>query len=150
MSVERATALNQRLEQDAGEIGLEWSLADAQPTNTFDAHRVIAFAAMLGRQDEMLERLFRAYFSEGRLVSDHDTLDELALEVGVAGADEVLSGPKFADEVRRDEEVAAGLGLTSVPTLSFNGRVHVSGTRGRDAMLQELKGSWSEGSRELV
>lgn len=106
MPVERATALNQRVHDRARELGMEWSLDSAQPTNTFDAHRVIALAATQDLQVEMLERLFRAYFSEGLLVSDRATLATLAAEVRVAGVGEMLASSVFADAVRHDEHLA--------------------------------------------
>ena len=143
MSLERAAALNQRVQDSARDLGMEWSLATAQPTNTFDAHRVIAHAATHGRQEEMLERLFRAYFSEGLDISDHDTLATLSREVGVLGADEALVSNKFADDVRRDENLAAKIGITGVPALILNGRVHLSGAQGAPAMLQALREAWS-------
>jgi len=125
---------------------MEWSLADAQPTNTFDAHRVIAMANTQGRQEQMLGRLFRAYFSEGRVVSDHDTLVALALETGVIGVEEMLVGDEFADAVRGDENLAAKIGITGVPALIFDGRFHLSGAQGMNAMLEALENSWSERS----
>ena len=144
MTIERAALLNQRVENNARELGMEWSLADAQPTNAFDAHRVIALAGTHGRQEEMLERLFRAYFSEGLVVSDHDTLVALALEAGVTGVDRMLAGNEFADAVHHDEYLAAQIGLTSGPALIFDGRVHVSGAQGSSAMLEALENAWSE------
>ncbi len=125
MPIERARALNDRVSNSACELGMTWSLASARPTNTFDAHRVIAHAAAQGRQDEMLERLFRAYFSEGQLISDATTLTSLALEVGVVGTEHVLEGNEFAEAVRHDEHLAAQIGITGVPALIFNGSVHV-------------------------
>ena len=86
MPVERARALNERLENDASALGMSWSMKDARPTNTFDAHRVIALSATQDLDRPMSERLFRAYFSEGQLVSDRDVLTALAKEVGVVGA----------------------------------------------------------------
>ncbi|MBW4029483.1 MAG: DsbA family oxidoreductase [Acidobacteria bacterium] len=141
--VEQAAAMNQRVHDSARELGMEWSLATAKPTNTFDAHRVIACAARQDRQDAMLERLFRAYFCEGLLVSDHDTLVDLARETGVHGVAELLASDRDADTVRHDEHLAARIGITGVPALIFNGLVHVSGARGSDAMADALSTAWS-------
>ena len=146
MPVERATALNQRVHDRARELGMEWSLDSAQPTNTFDAHRVIALAATQDLQVEMLERLFRAYFSEGLLVSDRATLATLAAEVRVAGVGEMLASSVFADAVRHDEHLAGKIGITGAPTLIFNGRVHVSGAQDSDKMLEALRVAWTDRS----
>jgi predicted DsbA family dithiol-disulfide isomerase len=142
LPLERAAELNQRVEHSATELGLTWALDRARPTNTFDAHRVIALAAEQGRQEPMLERLFRAYFSDGLLVSDPETLTHLATEVGVEGADEVVRGHDFEESVRRDEALAAERGITGVPALIFDERIHVSGARGTDVMLLALRDAW--------
>jgi predicted DsbA family dithiol-disulfide isomerase len=148
MPIERASVLNARVEESARQLGMQWSLASARPTNTFDAHRVVALAATQERQGEMLERLFRAYFSEGLLLSDPATLSLLALEVGVVGTDSMLTGNEFVDAVRRDENLAAEIGITGVPALIFDGHLHVSGAQGSDAMLDALHTAWA-GRREL-
>lgn len=146
LPVERATALNQRVDDSARELGMEWSLERAQPTNTFDAHRVIALAATHGLQESMLERLFRAYFSEGLLVSDGATLATLASEIGVTGVEGMLAGHDFVDAVRHDEHLAGKIGITGVPALIFDGRVHLSGAQGASKMLAALRATWSERS----
>ena len=143
MPLERASALNARVEDEASRSGMQWSLASAQPTNTFDAHRLVALAATQERQGAMLERLFRAYFSEGLLVSDSAILQSLALDVGVTGAELVLAGQEYADAVRYDENLATKIGITGVPAFIFDGRAHVSGAQGADAMLDALHRAWA-------
>jgi predicted DsbA family dithiol-disulfide isomerase len=145
--IEQASAMNERVQDSARQMGMQWSLASARPTNTFDAHRVVAHAATQGRQGEMLERLFRAYFSEGHLISDPETLSSLALEVGVLGADNMLASDKFAEVVRHDEQRAARIGITGVPAFLFDGALRVSGAQGSDTMLDALHTAWA-GRRE--
>jgi len=146
LSLERASALNRAVEENANALGLQWSRDRARPTNTFDAHRLIALAAQQGRQSEMLERLFRAYFSEGLLVSDPDTLTTLALETGVESASSMLAGRDLADSVRHDENLAAEIGVNGVPALIVAGRVNISGAQGAHTMLAALRQVWSERS----
>ena len=88
----------------AGE-GLDFHLDIARSGATFDGHRVIHLAGEHGLQDAMKERLLRAYFTEGELIGDPDTLVRLAVEVGL-DEDEVramLASDRFAEEVRADE-----------------------------------------------
>ena len=89
-------------------------------------------AATQGRQDEMLERLFRAYFSEGRPRQrqrhPHDTRDSRS---GSTGVERMLAGDEFADEVRHDEHLAAKIGITGVPALIFDGSRSRVGRPGR-------------------
>src|ERR1700759_5111828 len=88
MSVEQARAAEQQMTETAAGDGLEFRFDVARAGNTFDGHRLVHLAKEHGVQDAMKERLLRAYFSEGRLVSDHETLVGRAEEVGLP-ADEV-------------------------------------------------------------
>jgi len=115
MPVERARALNDRLEGEASALGLTWSMKDARPTNTFDAHRLIALASSQGKSAAMSERLFRAYFSDGLLVSDHQILASLANEIGVEDVASLWSSDLYTGEVRSDEAEAMELGITGCP-----------------------------------
>lgn len=144
ITLAQAAAMNQRVADLAQELGMSWRLERAQPTNTFDAHRVIAHAARQGRQVEMLERLFRAYFCDGELVSDPATLTRLATAAGVTGVADVLESDLGAQEVRDDESLASRIGITGVPALIFDRRIHVSGAQGTDAMYDALNTAWSQ------
>lgn len=143
MPVERARTLNERLEDDAASLGMTWSMKDARPTNTFDAHRVIALSAAQGLDAPMSERLFRAYFCEGQLVSDHAVLSSLAAEVGVDGVDELWTSDHFSDVVREDEAHAQELGITGVPSLLLDGKFMVVGAQGADQILNVLRRAWA-------
>lgn len=143
MPVERAKTLNDRLEAEASALGLTWSMKDARPTNTFDAHRLIALAAAQGKGPAMSERLFRAYFSDGLLVSDHRTLASLAHEVGVDDASSLWASELYADDVRADEAGAMELGITGVPSLLIDEKFMVVGAQGSDHILEVLTRAWS-------
>jgi predicted DsbA family dithiol-disulfide isomerase len=143
LPLERAAALNGRVEESARALGMTWSLDRARPTNTFDAHRVIALAATHGLAQPMLNRLSRAYFSDGLLISDHPTLSSLAAEVGVPGVPEMLRGTDFTDIVRHDENLAARIGITGVPAFVIDGQHRVSGAQGADALYDALVTAWS-------
>ena len=93
MSVEQATAMNRQMTGTAAGEGLDFRFDRQRGGNTFDAHRLVHFAAAHGRQDAMKERLMRAYFTEGELMSDRATLERLAAEVGLP-ADEVARRPR--------------------------------------------------------
>lgn len=143
MPVERARTLNDRLEGEASALGLTWSMKDARPTNTFDAHRVIALASSQGKSSAMSERLFRAYFSEGLLVSDQATLTSLADEVGIDDVSSLWTSERFAQEVRADEAEAMELGITGVPSLLIDEKFMVVGAQGGDHILDVLTRAWS-------
>ncbi len=143
MPVERARSLNERMEIEAKEFGLTWSMKNARPANSFDAHRLIALAAKQRKGAAMADRLFRAYFSDGLLISDHDTLDTLAEECGVEGAASLWSSDDFSQDVRSDEQRAADLGITGVPSLLIDDKFMVVGAQGSDHLLEVLNRAWS-------
>ena len=142
MPLERAAAMNERLEHQALELGMTWSMSNARPTNTFDAHRLIALASSQGLAEQMNERLFLAYFSQGQLIGDRACLDALAHEVGVVGTDELWSADQYCDEVRADEVRAGDLGITGVPTILVNDMFVIVGAQGPDQMLDVLERAW--------
>ncbi|MGD0852747.1 MAG: DsbA family oxidoreductase [Acidimicrobiales bacterium] len=141
--VSQVHASHERLEREARALGMTWSFATARPTDTLDAHRVIALAATQGLGDAMNDRLFRAYFSEGELVSDHGRLSALALEVGVEGADALWDGDAFTEVVRADEAAAQELGISGVPCFLLDSRFMVMGAQGKDQILDVLRRAWA-------
>ncbi len=142
-SVEQIRAHHRRLEEQARDFGFHWNFDRARPANTFDAHRLIALATTQDRGEQMNSRLFRAYFEEGRLISDHDVLNELALESGVVGAPELWNGDDFADVVRRDEATATELGLSGVPAFVVDEKFLISGAQGVEAIRGVLERAWA-------
>lgn len=142
MPVERVHNMHARIEDEARELGMEWFMDAAQPTNSFDAHRVIALGSRQGLGSEIAERLFRAYFCDGQLISDHQCLNALALEVGITGVDELWSSEVCTEEVRADENAAEELGITGVPCLLLDGKFMVVGARGTDEILDVLRRAW--------
>ena len=143
MPIERAKALNDRLEGEASVLGMTWSMKDARPTNTFDAHRVIALSVTQELDQVMSERLFRAYFCEGQLVSDRVVLTALANEVGVVWVEELWSSDAFSSAVRADEDDARELGITGVPSLLLDEKFMVVGAQGADQILDVLQRAWA-------
>lgn len=99
--------------------------------SSFDAHRLLHWARECGRQGELKERLFLAYFSEGVLLSDVASLVRLAEEAGLdeEEARAVLSSDRYADAVRQDESRAAQLGVRGVPFYVFADKYAVSGAQ---------------------
>ncbi len=145
MSLEEARASQRRLTEVAAGEGLEFRLHLARSGSTFDGHRIIHLAAEHGLQDAMKERLLRAYFTDGELIADHDTLVRLTREVGVPEdeARATLSGERFALAVREDELTAQGLGITAVPTFVVDRALGASGAHPPDQLLELLRQGWA-------
>jgi predicted DsbA family dithiol-disulfide isomerase len=144
MSPDQAATANRQMTELAARVGLEYHLDRVRIGNTFDAHRLLHLAAHEGRGGEMKERLLRAYFTEGRTVSDPASLTDLAAEIGLdrerVGA--VLASDEYADEVRADEARAVELGSTGVPFFVLDGRFGVPGAQPPDVLLRLLHRVW--------
>jgi predicted DsbA family dithiol-disulfide isomerase len=127
----------------AGE-GLEIHFDRIRPGNTFNAHRVVHLAARHGRQDPMKARLMHAYFAEGALMSDHATLAALAAEVGLPAdeVDDLLGTDRYTDEVRAEEELAHGFGITAVPFFVVDRAIGVPGAQEPAVLLEMLREGW--------
>ncbi len=130
---------HQRLGEAANELGLEWNIDDARPTNTFDAHRLIEIARRENLAREASSRLHQAYFAEGALVSNIDTLVELAHEIGLTNPELIRDPSVGATEVREDEDRARQLGIQGVPAFVFDERFLVSGAQGVEGLLSALE-----------
>jgi predicted DsbA family dithiol-disulfide isomerase len=145
MTVERAREMQQAMTTTAAEEGLDFRFDISRSGKTFDAHRIVHLAADRGLQDAMKERLLRAYFTEGRLMSDPETLVELAVEVGLAEdeAREALAGDRYVEQVRDEERTAHELGISAVPTFVIDRELGVSGAHPPEVLLRLLEQGWA-------
>lgn len=132
--------IDQMTERGAG-VGLEFRFDRAQATNTFDAHRLLAWAKEHGRQDELKERLFLAYMTRGQLISDHDVLAQIAEEAGLdgEGAARLLATEALTEHVRQDEATAHQLGVRGVPFFVFDQRLGVSGAQPVSVLTEAIR-----------
>lgn len=146
MSTQQAAAANNRVSVLAAGEGLEYNLENAKYSNTFDAHRLIQLAAERGVQDEIEERFFRAYFSEGEALGDTETLVRLASEAGIdpEEARAVLAGNEYADAVREDIQEAREIGIQGVPFFILDEKYGISGAQPAELFQQALGQAWAE------
>ena len=109
--------------------------------NTFDAHRLLHWAGLEGRQVPLKLALLRAYHGEGKNPGSHDVLIEAAQSVGLdAGrARTVLQDGLYADDVRAQERDYQEMGIQSVPSIIFNGRYLVTGGQPVETFEQAIR-----------
>jgi len=131
VSPQKAAEMNARVTEAAKEVGLEYRLADAHPGNTFDAHRLIHFAASRQLDDVVSERLMHAYFSESLAVGDRAALARLAPEFGITESEAlaILQSDAYSDAVWADEAKAAEFGITAVPYFVIDESFAISGAQ---------------------
>jgi predicted DsbA family dithiol-disulfide isomerase len=152
MSKYRRTAaevleMDQKMEALAAAEGLEYHLTDANLTgNTFDAHQLVHLAMTHGLQDAVLERLYRAYFTEQRSLFDRESLATLAGEAGLDTneAGQAMEDGTFADAVANDLNDAKRFGVTGVPFFVVDSRYAVSGAQPAEVFSQLLARAWDE------
>jgi predicted DsbA family dithiol-disulfide isomerase len=150
MSREEAVARHREL-ADMGTLDdISYRFDIARSGNTFDAHRLLHLAAAHGLQDELKERLMRAYHSEGEPIGDPAALERIGVEAGLDPDEvrEVLAGERYATEVRDDERTAAEFGIRGVPFFVVDRSLAVSGAQPREAFAELLKQGWSRGESE--
>lgn len=109
--------------------------------NTFDAHRLLHWAGLEGRQLELKHALFQAYFTDGEDPSSHETLAGLAEKVGLDAtrAREILSSDEYAKAVRERERFYLEQGIHAVPSVIINERHLIRGAQSADAFAQALR-----------
>ncbi|MET8948749.1 DsbA family oxidoreductase [Streptomyces sp. NPDC004542] len=149
MSETQAEAGEDNLGAQAAAEGLDYRTRGRDHGSTFDMHRLLHFAKEQGRQDELLEILYRANFAEERSVftEGDERLVALAVEAGLdAGAVRaVLADPDaYADEVRADEREAAQLGANGVPFFVLDRTYGVSGAQPAEVFTRALTQAWGE------
>jgi predicted DsbA family dithiol-disulfide isomerase len=111
--------------------GLVLNFDRAIAANTFDAHRLIAWAAGQYRQADMLEALQRAHFTDGVDIGSPRALAAVAGSIGLdpAAASAFLASGAGADAIQADLTAARDLGITSVPTYVIDGRYAIQGAQ---------------------
>ena len=109
--------------------------------NTFDAHRLLHWAELEGKQLQLKNSLFAAYFTEGRNPSDREVLIEVAMRVGLdpAQAREVLESGRYVDEVREREHFYQSRGISAVPSVIINDKYLVQGGQPPEVFEQALR-----------
>ncbi len=125
----------------AARAGLEYNFDIVHQVNTVRAHELLHFAKSQGRQLELFERLFRAYFTEGHNLGRVDELVALAAEVGLdAGeAQRALSENTYLPAVKADVRQAARYGINGVPFFVFDSTYGISGAQPAEAFTEVLR-----------
>jgi predicted DsbA family dithiol-disulfide isomerase len=109
--------------------------------NTFDAHRLLHWAGLQGKQRALKHALLKAYHGDGRNPGAHDVLLDLAGALGldVEAARQVLDRGQYADEVRAAEATWQEAGIHSVPSIVINDRHLIQGGQPPEVFEQALR-----------
>lgn len=126
--------------------GLCYNLDDTLSGNTFDAHRLLLWAATIDKQDVLLEAMYSAYFEKSLPLFSHADLISVATSIGLDSSDveKILNSEQFKDEVIADRTLASQLGATGVPFFVVDMKYGISGAQPLEAFTQTLEGAWAE------
>lgn len=141
MSIEQAKANTQNMVQMAESVGLDFQMDTMILTNTFDAHRVTMFAKNQGLLHQMTDRILHAYYTESKHIGDHETLINLAEDVGLDrdAVAKLLESDDMSAEVRADEKEAAELGIRSIPFFLINKKYALTGAQPTETFVQSIQ-----------
>lgn len=141
VSTEEASEMFQHASQMAAEAGLNIDFSKTIVANSFNAHRLLQFAITKNLGSEMEEKLFQAYFEEGKNIDDSEILLQLGTSLNLKESElkELFSGSDFAYEVKQDEMQAANIGVSGVPFFLFNEKYAVSGAQPESVFLETME-----------
>jgi len=147
LSEAQVVEMDENMEEMAEAEGLEYHLTDEGLTgNTLEAHQLVHLASSHDLQDAMLERFYRAYFTEQQSLFDRETLVALGAEVGLdpTEARQALERDAFVDAVNDDLNEAKLLGISGVPFFVVDGRYGISGAQQPELFTKVLARTWDE------
>src|SRR5882724_9598229 len=128
----RIVEMHKLIAQEGAKEGIEFDFAAiSRRPDTLDSHRLIRWAESHGVQDEVVERLFIAYFENGENIGNIRVLADIADLCGMDGVEvaQMLESDTDAALVAREDQIAHEMGVTGVPAMIFGGKLAVSGAR---------------------
>ena len=146
VSAEEGKRMNDSMSQMAKEVGLHYKFDEAIINNTMDAHRLSHLALQHGLQNEVEEKLFAAYYTEGKDIGDVETLVQVGESAGLKGIEirNMLASDDFVQAVQLDQYEAQQVGARGVPFFVFNDKYAVSGAQPSELFTQVLDKIWEE------
>lgn len=141
-SPERSAASRQAIKESGERLGFMFNYSpESRIWNTFDAHRLLHWAGLEGKQLALKEALFKSNFTDQRPTNDPNALADAAAEAGLdpARARAILASDEFAAEVRAEEEHWRRNGIQAVPSVIFNERWLIQGGQPPQVFEQAIR-----------
>ena len=139
---EQAAQVRERIRAAGAALGFTFSLQTrSRIYNTFDAHRLLHWAALEGRQLALKQALFQAYFTDGEDPSNHQVLIRAAARVGLDAtrAARILDSNEFAAVVRKEQAFYRDQGIHAVPAVIINNQHLIQGGQPVEVFEQALR-----------
>jgi len=118
--------------ENASRAGLDIDFEGMKRTpNTLDAHRLIHWAGIEGKQTAAVSTLFKAYFVEARDIGNHEVLADIAdsIDMDASVVSRLLSSDADRDDIAARDAHSRGMGISSVPTFIVAGKHAVPGAQ---------------------
>ena len=150
MSMEQVKQSQNYITKSGQAVGLDYHFENVLVANTFKAQQLLKFAHEQNKQNEMEERLFEAYFTQGQNVDDLPTLLQLAAEVGLdtTGLHDALETNQYLAQVQADIAEANALGIHGVPYFVFNRKLAVNGAQESPVFLETLRKAFTDWAKD--
>ncbi|GGC35579.1 DSBA oxidoreductase [Parapedobacter defluvii] len=146
MSIAQAKEMTSGVAMTGKNAGVTLNFEKAVVANTWDAHRLVHLAQSKEAGSRVKEALFKAHFTDGKDISDPDTLVAIGMEAGLdeTAVTTMLGSDEYGYEVTQDILEARNIGVRGVPFFVFNRKYAVSGAQPAEVFLQTLKKAVAE------
>ena len=146
MTAAQVEGMLDNVTQSAKQVGLEYHLNKSIIVNSLNAHKLIQFAKTKGFGDQAEERLFLAFFTQGKNIADIDTLTQLGKDIGLDESDikTAFADEKYVTLVKHDIQEAQQIGVQGVPFFVLDRKYAVSGAQPSQAFLSNLEQAFTE------
>lgn len=151
-TLEYSRNVHAQMTAKAKESNLDYNFDAVIPANSFNAHRLSHLAAKYNLQDAAEERLFKAYFTEGKNIDNADTLVQFGAEIGLPEEEvrNMLKNDLFKAEVEQDMLEAQQIGVRGVPFFVMDRKYAVSGAQPSTVFLGALERTYQESEKEKL
>lgn len=146
ITMEKSKEMHDQLAISAKEVELDYRFDLAKPGNTLYAHQLLHLAKSYGKQHEAEEALFHAYFTEGKSISNQETLVEIGVAIGLEAQAiyRVFESELFVNEIQNDIYESRQVGVRGVPFFVFDQKYTVSGAQEPTVFLTTLERAFAE------
>lgn len=150
ISYDQSVAMHEQVARMAENAGLDYQFDKMLVTNSLKAHRIIQMAKTKGLGEKAEERLFYAYFTEGKNLSDDAVLTELGISIGLTATEvkEALTNPVFQHQVEADGAEASRLGAKGVPFFVIDRKYAIAGAQPGTEILKVLQTAYTEWKKD--
>jgi len=143
----RTSAMSDAIKEAGASVDIAFAFDKIEKRpDTIDSHRLIRWSASTGHQTEIVERLFKAYFEEGRDIGDAAVLVDVAGEAGM-DADlvaDLLTKDADRELIEQEDALAHRMGISGVPTFIFANKYLISGAHEADKLVRVIDKTQSE------